>query len=239
MSLDDYHGIRTFLSTAFGQNYTSVIDAGEIAKLITEDFSEDVGTTVKTEGESSDPYGYSAIIPLSYKSKGVDMLKKFWMKSCKDKAIQERLQKDLEKHGTSIVFMDKFVNLPAEISSPLLRQLIDDLKNACKEDATLFETKRVIISTPTYVEIESDLNDEQSKKKKKVVNAEPKYYYEEAEILDELAEYSWDYKVDHAERVTDSKRAFGDLGIESGRRVFILDYPAFLQYTSRIETYIQ
>jgi len=259
MDLSDFHAIRTFLTNAFGQRYTSVIDAGEIAKLITEDLSEDLGTTIKTEGEGADPYGYATLIPLGFQAnrKGVDMLKAFFLKTCPtDK--RSRLKTDLNTRGTSAVFMDRFVNLPAELASPLYRQLLDDVKNAVGDDAQ-FSTERVLISTPTYFEIESDLNDngiemveyegeegpKPGKKRakkgmlaKKPTKGECKYYYGESELLPGLCDYHWSYKVDQAERVSDSKRAFGDIGIESSRQVFALTWSQFTKFVGSIEQYI-
>lgn len=256
MDLSDFHGVRTFLVQAFGQLYSDVIDAGEIAKLITEDLSEDVGTTVKTDGQDSDPYGYATVIPLGFKGKGIEMLKSFVMKTC-PKDIQDKLKADLAKDATSMVFSDRFVNLPADVASPLFKQLLDDLKNAVKEDSKTFKTERVLISTPVYHEIASSLDidievegededvEPKSKKRNKSESKRPsakgavKYYYGEAEMLDDLCEYSWEFKVDKADRVSDSKRAFGDVGIEGGRKCFMLTLQSFTKFVNSIESYIE
>lgn len=252
MDLGDFHGVRTFLGQAVGQGFTNVLDLGEVAKLITEDLSEDVGTTVKTDGADSDPYGFSSIVPLKWKGRGVEMLQAFLLKSCANEKEKERLGRDLKSgKKVSMVFSERFVNLPAEVASPLLKQLLDDHRNACKEDA-VFQTDLVIFSTPVYVEVESALDKELSggkkagnKKAKIDKNSGPKgeevkYYYGEAEMLPGLAEYSWDYKVDQeADRVSDSKRAFTDVGIEGFRRVFVLTWTNFRHFVSQIESYIQ
>lgn len=257
MDLADFHGVRTFLVQAFGQLYSDVIDAGEIAKMITEDLSEDVGTTVKTDGQDSDPYGYATVVPLGFKGnrKGVEMLKAFAVKTC-PKDTQERLKADLAKDATSMVFSDRFVNLPADVASPLFKQLLDDLKNAIREDSKTFKTDRVLFSTPIYHEVASSLDVEfegdeeevepKSKKrnktsgsKKSAPNNAVKYYYGEAEMLDDLCEYSWEYKVDKADRVSDSKRCFGDVGIEGGRKCFMLNFQNFTKFINSIETFIQ
>jgi protein BCP1 len=260
MDLGDFHGVRTFLVQAFGQLYSDVIDAGEIAKLITEDLSEDVGTTVKTDGQDSDPYGYATIIPLALKgqSRSLEMLRAFALKTC-PKDLHGRLTTDFGKDATSVVFSDRFVNLPAEVASPLFKQLLDDLKNAAKEDFRTFKTERVLISTPIYREVASSLNIEveeeeddeemaqpKSKKRnapKSKIQSSPlqntKYYYGEAEMLDGLCEYSWEYKVDKADRVSDSKRAFGDVGIEGGRKCFMLTFQNFSKFINSIDSYIQ
>lgn len=135
MDLPDYHAVRNFLCQAFGQNYSDVIDAGKIAKVITEDFSEDVGTTIKTEGEQSDPFAFASIVPLC---SGTDqesqrMLKKFFLKTCKDVQDKERLEKLLKEDKVSVLFMERFVNMPADVAPPLYKQLLHDYNNAVKE----------------------------------------------------------------------------------------------------------
>lgn len=243
MDLGDFHGIRTFLTQAFGQNFASTIDAGSIAKLITEELSEDIGTCIKTDGPESDPYGYATVVPLGHGGEAVGMLKRFLAKSCTAPGESQRLAGDLEKKGTSVVFMDRFVNLPADVAGPLYQQLLDDHKNAVKEEPG-FRTERVILSTPTYIELESDIQEAQqpaSKKSRKEAKAEAetKFYYGESELLGEMCEYSWDYRTDKPDRVADSKRAFGDLGIESGRRVFVLSWSSFIRFVGSIDAYIK
>lgn len=248
MDLSDFHAVRTFLVQAFGQRFTEVVDAGTIAKLITEDLSEDVGTTVKVDGEASDAYGYATLVPFGHPAdqKAISMLKALLLKTCSSEQ-QTRLKADLERKGTSLVFMDRFVNLPADLASPLFKQLLDDVKNAVKEDP-VFKTERVFISTPVYMEVQSDLKVEvehESKKSKKGLknkidsaSSAPKYYYEECELLDGLCDYHWTYKVDPENRVSDSKRAFGDLGIECSRRIFCLPWDQFCRFAASIEKYV-
>lgn len=248
MDLGDFHAIRTFLVQAFGQRYTEVVDAGAIAKLITEDLSEDVGTTIKVEGEGSDAYGYATLVPLALPEgsrAAVASLKALLLKTC-PREQQERLKADLERAGSSLVFMERFVNLPADLASPLFKQLLDDMGNAVKEEP-IFKTERVFISTPTYVEVQSHLQVEvehegKKQKKAKVASSRPastcKFYYEECEMLEGLCEYQWGYKVDQADRVSDSKRAFGDLGIESSRRVYCLSWDKFCRFINSIEKYV-
>lgn len=250
----DFHGIRTFISGSVGKSHS--IDVGSIAELLTVTLAEDVGTCIKTDGPSSDPYGFASIIPLSASickdHEGVRELKNFLLKTVPE-ALKSRLGKDIEKEGTSVVFMERFINLPAELSCPLFKQLIDDHAHACNEDSQ-FITNKVIISTPTFTELESSLAESEDQedddiverkkgkkkaKKQKETQSEPQYYYGEAELLPNLAEYSWDFEVDSSDRVADSKRAFSDKGIKSSRRIFVLTWVNFKKYISQIDSYIQ
>jgi len=251
----DFHGIRTFFSGSVGKSHS--IDVGSIAELITVTLAEDVGTCVKTDGPTSDPYGFAGIVPLSADickdHKGVNELRKFLLKTVPE-ALKGRLGKDIESEGTSIVLMERFINLPAELSSPLFKQLIDDHAHACNEDPQ-FITNKVIISTPIFTELESSLNGSDSgdedhdnmnrnkvikkAKKQREPQSEFEYYYGEAELLPKLADYSWDFEVDSSDRVADSKRAFSDKGIKSSRRIFVLTWENFKKFVSQIESYIQ
>jgi hypothetical protein len=247
MDTDDYHSVRNFLIHALGRNYSKVIEAGEIANFITETLSEDVGTTIKTEGEKSDPYGFVSIAPLrEAKSKPEAMLKAFFLKTAEGTEKKAQLEAFFKAGKTGVVFMERFVNLPADIAGPVYKQLLEDYKHASKEDPT-FKIERVLLSTPTFVEVESELDKElagkkANKKKAKTSESNPadsSYYYGEAEMLLELAEFSWDFKVESSERPSDSKRAFGDMGVIAGRRVFALTMANFTKFVNSIEEYIK
>lgn len=252
MDTDDYHSVRNFLIHAFGRNYSKVIEAGEIARLITDTLSEDVGTTIKTEGEKSDPYGFVTIVPLrkGEEEKAESMLKAFFLKTADGTEKKKTQLESFFKSGKAgIVFMERFVNLPADIASPIYKQLLEDYKHAVKEDPS-FKVERVLLSTPTFVEVESELDKEllsgkkPNKKKAKMekttdTSSSSSYYYGEAEMLPELAEFSWDFKVESSERSSDSKRAFGEMGVIAGRRVFALTMANFIKFVNSIEEYIK
>lgn len=245
MDTSDYHTIKNFMSHAFGQNYASLVEVGQIAAHITEFLSEDVGTTIKTEGQESDPFGFTTIMPLTQNDDVASkMLKKFYKKTCPEK---DRIDELFKTKKVATVFMERFVNLPADVAAPVYKQLLDDYNHAVKEDKT-FVVDHIILSTPTYREVESALDAElapkgkkTSKKNKSEAKTESQllYYYGESELLPELADFEWDYQVDTPERMSDSKRAFGDLGVVASRRVFVLSMANFIKFVASIEAYIK
>lgn len=244
MDLGDYHAVRNFIVQAVGQNKAGLLDASEVARLISETLSEDIGTTIKTEDEASDPYGFVSLAPLrDPKDEAVRMLRSFHLKTC-DQAHKARLAGLLESGTVGVVFMERFVNLPAEVAGPVYQRLFSDYEHAVREDAS-FKVDHVLLATPTYAEVESDLDREfAGKGTKRARSGQPRpsgvsYYYGEAELLPQYAEFHWDYEVDGAERSSDSKRAFGDLGVIAGRRVFCLRLPKFRQYVDAIEAFIR
>ncbi len=59
------------------------------------------------------------------------------------------------------------------------------------------------------------------------------YYYGENELLVDLSLASWDFKIKTSHEGTDSRRAFGDRGVDPGRRVHLLTRENFALFVDR------
>lgn len=145
---------------------------------------------------------------------------------------------------TALVLAERFMNLPVDLAAPLYRQLLDDLPAAAEEDAA-FAPDTILLIAPIYRELPSILDAEaistapearRKRPRKSPADEEepadagepPKsitdfsYYYAEDELLPEITTLHWDFRIKTPHETADSRRAFGDRGVDPARRVFVL-----------------
>ena len=246
----DYHSTRQYLLYTFGPSQHNV-DVSALATLITEDAADFVGTSMKQveEGEAGDAFAIISIIPMIDKfmwwqsGKWEDViksLKRFLMNKFKEDIFND----DSKKIG--LVLHERLVNMPDEVAAPMYRQLWDDWAEAIKEDASLWDLDHLLLITPTYKETVPEVTDseeeeeeEQSRQAKRPlkkarqeeVRDKVNYYYKESECLDSIQKlHSWDFKVASTHTTTDSRRVFGKLGSEPGRRAVLMTKDEFKQF---------
>lgn len=66
---------------------------------------------------------------------------------------QRKLLSELKKEDVSLLLHYRFTNLPAQLSIPVLKQLLDDCDVATLEDDAAFTTKYLLIPTPTFLRV--------------------------------------------------------------------------------------
>ena len=247
----DYHSTRQYLLYTFGPTQHNV-DVSALATLITEDAADFVGTSMKQveEGESGDAFAIISLIP---------MIDKFmWWQSGKWEDVIKGLRRFLGNKLREDVFSDdskriglvlheRLVNMPEEVAAPMYQQLWDDWMEAIKEDATLWDVDHILLITPTYKEAapkvtdseESEEEEEQPRQarrlakraKQEEIHDKVNYYYKESECLDSIQRlHSWDFKVASTHTTTDSRRVFGRLGSEPGRRAVLMTKEEFKKF---------
>lgn len=163
---------------------------------------------------------------------------------------------------TAVVFQERFMNLPVEMGAPLYRQLLDDLP-AAQEESACFAPTTILLIVPIYRELDSQLDTElpsERKKRRKAAAAaaaatakavadelQPsegraesthQYYYAEDELLEHMDIAYWDFKVKTPHETSDSRRAFGDRGVEPARRVFLLSMEEFGSFVDQCQALI-
>lgn len=173
------------------------------------------------------------------------------------KKERSRLLSVLEGYEqVALVLLERFMNLPAEMAAPLYQQLVDDLP-AAAEESVAFAPEHVLVLAPIYREVISQLDQEagkdgeaelfREKGKKRVISVSRKvqadddpedyqYYYGECELLANEAVAWWDFKIRSPHETTDSRRAFGDRGVDAARRVFLLPMASFRSFVKQCQT---
>lgn len=170
-------------------------------------------------------------------------------KSRADKKVVQKAEAALmtSPDQTAVIFHERYMNLPVEVGAPLYRQLLDDLP-AAQEETKAFAPTTLLLIVPIFRELASQIDTEgPSKRRKKQRNvqvntSEPaealsefQYYYAEDELLEHMNLAHWDFKVKTPHETSDSRRAFGDRGVDPARRVFILSMDEFRTFEEQCQ----
>ncbi|TPX58566.1 hypothetical protein SpCBS45565_g07966 [Spizellomyces sp. 'palustris'] len=225
----DFHGLKSLLRQTFS-NDAELINISSLADIIISQPA--VGSTVKVDDEQ-DPYALMTVINLDI-HKDKDCVKdiKGWLldKSKKNDAVHERMVQIVEKAG--LIFNERLINMPPQIVPPMLKMLLEEMEWAV-EDGEPFRFEYYIYISKVYKEIESTLAEEdgvviesskKGKKKRAKTSIETStfYFQPEDEIIQEHAEFSFDFKFAKEAQSSDSRRAFQEYGIDPLRRVFVI-----------------
>ncbi|KAK1127578.1 hypothetical protein K0M31_004109 [Melipona bicolor] len=204
----DYHGIKTLLQQLFLKAH---IDLGSLADLIIRE--NHVGSVVKQSADLdesddedtdiNDVFGITTVINLSSKQNYpcVQQLRELLRQMANEHAtdaantmIKHVLENDAEVLG--LLINERFVNIPAQISVPLLENLISDIKRA--------NTKKMPFNFSYYVlicklyKMENVKLDKKLKQKKKSNTEKPSILWSnpEEEIFAEEATVSFEFSVE-------------------------------------------
>ncbi|KAJ8328850.1 Mss4p nuclear export [Batrachochytrium dendrobatidis] len=248
----DFHGIKTLLQQTFVEEADRV-DVSAFSDLIISQKS--VGSTVKADG-NVDPYALLTAINMTHHAElaCVQHLREYLLeksrKNTNAHATLERLFSNKNEH-LAIVFNERLINMPPQISLPMFKMLAEELEWAQDEDQP-FKFSHLIFISKVYKEVESTLDKEIStideteiqangsmpapQKKKKMKKSEtPMFYFQpEDELIEKYAELSIDYKLAQKQS-TDSRRAFHDLGIMPSRRILVVKMSKFCNIINDME----
>ncbi|KAK9293601.1 hypothetical protein QLX08_011508 [Tetragonisca angustula] len=204
----DYHGIKTLLQQLFLKAH---IDLGSLTDLIIS--KNHVGSVVKQSADLdesddedtdiNDVFGITTVINLSSKQTYpcVQQLRELLRQMANEHAtdaantmIKHVLEDDAEVLG--LLINERFVNIPAQISVPLLENLISDVKRA--------NTKKMPFNFSYYVlicklyKMENVKVDKKLKQKKKNNTEKPSILWSnpEEEIFAEEATVSFEFSVE-------------------------------------------
>ncbi|KNE67398.1 hypothetical protein AMAG_11864 [Allomyces macrogynus ATCC 38327] len=152
----DYHAVKRFLTQALGA------DAGDhlsgLVDLTDHLLAAPVGSTVKCDGEASDPYAVTTLVGLSGPTwathRATKPLAAFLSKKIKDK----RFGALLEKARVAWLVHERLINVPWQVAAPLHRLLVDEIKDADSKD---YEFEYAVVLCPVYSADDADADEEQ------------------------------------------------------------------------------
>lgn len=229
----DFHAVKQFLSVAFG-TFGHSLNLSDLSSFITEELADHVGTTVKSEGEQSDPLAFCSVLPFSFHPDRSQSLREF-IKTKIDG--NEKMKSALEKGKCALIINERFMNLPAGVAGPMLENLANDWENGVKEDGNLM-ADHVFYLTPTFTLVKSQLDEElgvaDREKAKEESDEMEQFYYQEAEYLEEFAESSVSFKVSTVHSTTDSRRAFTENGVDAARRLYLLTRAGLAEFVRTV-----
>ncbi|KAK6352785.1 Mss4p nuclear export [Orbilia brochopaga] len=244
----DFHGIKLLLRQLFDAD-AALLDLSALTDLILA--QKLVGSTVKVDGREGDPYSFLTVINLNLHrgNAAVQALVSYLLDRSTGTPLEPHLRTLLAdsnpSNNTAIVLSERLINMPAEISPPSYKMLLEEVDLAVEDNEPYAFTNYLLISK-VYAEIESKLTppdgpsrpSKRHKSKKlsssKSSSSQTFNFHPEDEIFlsratgDSGAHAVYRYKTEVPEEAADSKRAFQDFGILPKGRMILLSRDAFL-----------
>ncbi|KAH8159296.1 hypothetical protein CIB48_g8954 [Xylaria polymorpha] len=234
----DFLGTKNLIRQLFDVDAT-LFDVSALADLILSQSS--IGSTVKTDGEESDPFAFVTALNVQEHRQKKPMAQLISYLSERAKGVESlaHIIPELLASGqhVGLVLSERLINMPADIAPPLYTMLIEEIQDAV-DDKEPYEFTHYLIVSKTYHEIESTLVEERKKKKGKQ-DATLYYFHPEDEVLQKHAVAHGSYpftKTDDA--VADSKRAFQEMGVMPMGSMILIEASKFSDAVKAVGEYL-
>ncbi|KXJ85811.1 p21-C-terminal region-binding protein-domain-containing protein [Microdochium bolleyi] len=278
----DFHGVKALLRQLLDVD-AALHDVSALSDLIVGEST--IGSTVKVDGKETDPYAMLTAVNLRERSAGaskksvVEELVRYLAdkagssEGLKGSVVPELLRSQLAPSSSSggeeatvgLILAERLINMPAEISPPMYRMVIDEIADAV-EDKEPYEFTHYLVLSKTYTEVESALGNGEDMiieeeddgrggkaasaggRKKKRNRQDPTaaaaadqtwYFHPEDEVLQRhaLAFGSYNF-TKHDENIADSKRAFQEMGIRPQGHMILIEAGKFEGAVKAISDYL-
>ncbi|KAL8941545.1 MAG: hypothetical protein Q9216_002177 [Gyalolechia sp. 2 TL-2023] len=235
----DFEGFKRLLRQLFDVDATS-FHLGAIADLILA--QPLLGSTIKTEGNESDPHAFMTILNLEeHKDQPVIKdLTNYLRNRAETNSTLLPIKGFLNLESSSklgLILTERWVNIATELIPPMYRMLLEEISWAIADKEPYTFTHYLIVSK-TYLAIPSLLNEDTNRPKKKmkprakqgVDEGKSMYYFHpEDEVLERHATHfgSFDYIKQAAKGESDSKSTFHDFGIKQRGHLILIEAAKF------------
>ncbi len=231
----DFHGLKTLLRQLFDVD-NQLFDLSELADMILA--QPLLGTTIKCDGQESDPYAFLTVLNMhEHRSKAViqQLSKHLLARAGGSSDLKDALAKILDpasKSQLGLILTERFINMPHQTIPPMYTMLLEEMQWANDEKEPYQFTHYLIISK-TYTETASKLDAEDDRPSKKTKKAgagggEVLYFHPEDEVLGRHSMTACNCKYVKAEDgMSDSKRAFQELGVKPQGHLILLEASKF------------
>ncbi|PYH89773.1 hypothetical protein BO71DRAFT_434471 [Aspergillus ellipticus CBS 707.79] len=243
----DFHGLKNLLRQLF-DNDAQIFDMSALADLI---LSQPLlGSTVKVDGPESDPYAFLTVLNLQeHKDKPAikDLTTYLHRKATSTPSLAPlaQLLSQTPVPPIGLILTERLINMPVEIVPPMYTMLQEEIAWAIK-DKEPYNFSHYLLVSKTYEEVESKLDNEESrpqKKKKKAGGqaAERFFFHPEDEVLEQHAVCSGSIEYTHKQDDghSDSKRAFQELGIRTKGSLILFEAGRLEGAVQGMKEYVQ
>ena len=236
----DFQGLKTLLRQLFDVD-AQLLDVSALADLILA--QPLLGSTVKCDGNESDPYAFLTVLNLREHSDNaaIKTLVEYVLKQASKNETLKPITEVLSGENTvGLILTERLVNVPVEIVPPMYKMLLEEISWA-NEEKEPYQFTHYLILSKTYREIQSQLDEEDSrpqKKKKKGANkAEIFNFHPEDMIIQRSAMAFGDcpYSKEGSDDGADAKRAFQELGIKPQGHMILLEASKYESMVSALE----
>jgi protein BCP1 len=240
----DFHGLKNLLRQLFDSD-SPLFDLSALTDLI---LSQPLlGTTVKTDGNESDPFAFLTVINLHEHAShpAIKPLSTYLLsKSASNPALHTTLKSLLSPDSPAqlgLILTERLINMPVQIVPPMYKMLLEEIEWALQENEPYNFTHFLVLSK-TYTEVVSKLDEMEMRpskkwKKQKQRKAETFYYHPEDEVIRRRVgeEGAVGFKFDKEGEAADSKRAFSDMGIKSEGLMMLVEKDDFGKLVADLE----
>ncbi|KAK8160856.1 p21-C-terminal region-binding protein-domain-containing protein [Phyllosticta citrichinensis] len=241
----DFHGLKTLLRQLLDID-NQLFNLSELADMIVA--QPLLGSTVKVDGIESDPYAFLTVLNMQeHKDKQVikDLAKYFVEKAASEPSFSQLpslLSPENSSAQVGLILTERFINMPSEIVPPMYNMLLEEMQWAIDAKEPYNFTHYLILSK-TYAEVESklDMEDSRPKKKNKGDGAgETFFFHPEDELLHKhaLAHANFEYTRQADEGASDAKRAFQELGIKPQGHLILIEGQKLAEAVKAVQTAI-
>ena len=158
--------------------------------------------------------------------------------------VPELLDPDRSDAEIGLILTDRLLNMPAELVPPMFRMLLEEMTWALEEKEPYKFTHYLILSK-TYTEVQSQLDSEsvRPKKKKKALESEEKsafhYFHPEDKVFHKHALAFGNFRYLKEGEDSDSKRAFQELGIKPTANLTLIKAEKLETAVGAVEEYLK
>ena len=242
----DFHGLKTLLRQLLDADH-QLIDLSELANIILA--QPLLGSTVKCEGQESDPYAFLTVLNMTeHRFKPVMQAIKAYLSSKARSSSTEAIAKVLDATDgqVGLVLTERVINMPHQTIPPMYTMLLEEI-NWAREAQEPYNFTHYLILSRAYTEVISQLEDAvpPSAKKSKpsssaAVTPEVFYFHPEDEILKDRASASCAFEYTHQgdEGSSDSKRAFHETGVKAQGLMMLIDASRFDSTVKAVSEYL-
>lgn len=187
----DFHALKNLMRQLLGPQESSRVQISQLADLILESPT----TTIKTDGEESDPYCFLSFV--NYKEhRDSDYARYLHKVDPKLSSFLQTIDAN-EKKTCALVLSERLINMPAEVIPPLYKITLEDVTKTLGDDKKY--DFYVILSRKYEVNFDMDSDDDSddghARSKKRVKQAELDYFHPEDRYLEKYAKFRHDSPV--------------------------------------------
>ncbi|KAF5311395.1 hypothetical protein D9758_018563 [Tetrapyrgos nigripes] len=225
----DYHAIKRLLKQLFQEDAES-FNLHEFTELILS--QPTIGTTIKTDGEDSDPYALLTVLNMHAHREHpsiTSLANYFLKKSSTNPGFHSALQTlfSQTQNHVGLVVCERLINMPVQVIPHMYRMLAEELKNAIAENSAFSFTHLLILSRTYHLSLDDEAklansqprNASSKRKKAKAHNANldniPRpedgiySFHPEDECIKEASAFTVDYPFDASPNEPRNKESFG------------------------------
>lgn len=242
----DFHGIKSLLNQLFDVDAV-MLNMSDITDLI---LSQPLlGSTVKVDGQETDAYAFLSVLNLqAHAAKpSITQLTQYLKARSAGNPKLAQLASLISQDpppAVGLILTDRLINCPAEVVPPMYTMLQEEIDWAIQEKEPYNFTHYLIVSK-TYTEVQSklDVEDDRPKKKQKAAGGafETMYFHPEDEVFERhaLCAGGYDYATQRDEGQSDSKRAFQEMGIKPQGHFILIEAAKFKEAVAAAGEYLK